>query len=73
MNDRTAGENPMQTFSQEWAGAKTDAERTAVLAKLRADLDARKAAAAPIMAAWRNNDIVGCQKAQRAFRRKFAK
>jgi hypothetical protein len=60
------------TISQEWIAAKTADDRAVVLAKFRADLDARKAAAAPIMDAWRRGDIRGCEDAQSAMRRKFS-
>jgi hypothetical protein len=60
------------SISQEWLSAKTDDDRAAVLARLRADLDARKASAAPIMAAWHNGDVSACERAQAVFRSKFA-
>jgi hypothetical protein len=60
------------SHSQEWTAATTDAERAVVLAKFRADMDARKGDCAPIMAAWRRGDIQGCEDAQRAFRKRFS-
>jgi hypothetical protein len=59
------------TLSKEWAAAKTAEERAAVVAKLRAEVEARKAQAAPIMEAWGRGDLVACEGAQRAFRRRF--
>lgn len=40
--------------------------REVTLAQFRAELDARKAAAAPIMDAWRSGDLNGVAKAQAA-------
>lgn len=47
-------------------------QRTLTLAEYRAIIDERKAAAAPIMAAMRAGDLVAVEKAQAAFRARFA-
>ena len=57
-----------QTFEIEDASGK----RRVTLAQFRAELDARKAMAAPIMDAFRRNDMAACAKAQTAMREKFA-
>jgi hypothetical protein len=46
--------------------------RRVTLAEFRAEIEARKAAAAPIMDALRRNDITGCAAAQATFRKQFA-
>jgi hypothetical protein len=61
----------MKTLSQEWTAAQSAKERALVVAKLRAEIEARKALAAPIMAAFRAGDLAACEDAQRAFRRRF--
>jgi hypothetical protein len=58
-------------ISEKWSSAKTDADRAAVLAQFRADLDARAAMAKPIMTAWRRGDLDACEQAQTAMRRRF--
>lgn len=45
--------------------------RCVTLAQFRAELDARKAAAAPIMDAWKRGDQAGVAAAQAAMRAKF--
>jgi hypothetical protein len=47
--------------------------RTVTLAQFRAEIDARKAAAAPIMDAWRRGDLKACEVAQAAMRKRFPK
>ena len=47
-------------------------KRTVTLAQYRAELDARKAMTAPIMAAWRRGDLAGVGAAQAEMRKVFA-
>ena len=47
-------------------------KRRVTLAQYRAELDARKAAATLVMAAFRSNDIDACAKAQTTMRKRFA-
>ncbi len=54
-----------------WAIKDASGERTVTLAQFRAELAARAAMAAPIMAAVIRGDLAGCAKAQAAFRAKF--
>jgi hypothetical protein len=56
-----------QTWEIEDAGGK----RRVTLAQFRAELDARRAAAKPIMDALLRNDLAGCAQAQASFRAKF--
>ena len=46
-------------------------KRMVTLAEFRADIEARKAAAAPIMAAFRRGDLKACEAAQTAMRKRF--
>jgi hypothetical protein len=64
-----------------WSGKKYDRPQTldeltnegkAVVAKLLAEIAARRQAAQPIMDAWRRGDQDGIAKAQSAMRAKFA-
>lgn len=48
-------------------------KRSVTLAQFRAELDARKAMAAPISAAFRRGDIAACERAQSALRKVFPK
>ena len=41
------------------------------LKELRAEIEARKAMAAPIMEALKNGDLIACERAQKAMRDKF--
>lgn len=45
--------------------------RRVTLAEFRAELDARKAAARPIMDAFRRGDLEACGKAQASMRERF--
>ena len=47
-------------------------KRCVTLAEFRAELDRRKALAAPIAAAWKRGDISGVAKAQAAMRKAVA-
>jgi hypothetical protein len=51
----------------------TDAngKRHVTLAQFRAEVDARAAAAAPIMNAWRRGDLKACGQAQATMRKRF--
>lgn len=53
-----------------WTIADIDGKnpRQVTLAQYRAEIDAAKAAAAPIMAAFKRGDMAGMAKAQTAFR-----
>ena len=52
----------------------TDAKgtRQVTLAQFRAEIEARKVAAKPIMDAFRRGDLKGCGDAQESMRRQFA-
>lgn len=41
------------------------------LQELRAEIEARKAMAAPIMEALKRGDLIACERAQQAMREKF--
>jgi hypothetical protein len=62
------------TTERTWEISDIDGKnkRTVTLAQLRAEIDARKAAAAPIIAAWRTGDIKATAAAQAAFRKRHA-
>ena len=55
-----------------WEITDINGTRTVTLAQFRAEMDARKAMAAPIMAALRKGDLAACEKAQKAMRKAFA-
>lgn len=54
-----------------WEIEDASGKRRVTLAQFRAEIDARKAAAAPIMAAWKRGDVDGCAKAQAEMRARF--
>lgn len=63
---------PTAATERTWEITDANGKRSVTLAQFRAEVDARKAAAAPIMDAWRRGDINGCAKAQAAMRKQFA-
>lgn len=58
-------------MDQIWEIEDANGKRRVTLAQYRAELDARKAMAKPIMEAWRRGDIEACGKAQTAMRARF--
>jgi hypothetical protein len=62
------------TAERTWEISDIDGKnkRRVTLAQFRAELDARKALAAPIMDAFRRSDIEACGAAQAAMRKRFA-
>jgi hypothetical protein len=54
-----------------WKITDVKGTRMVTLAEFRAEIEARKAAAAPIMDAWRKGDMHGVQSAQAEMRKRF--
>jgi hypothetical protein len=61
----------MSTEEQTWEIEDANGKRRVTLAQFRAEIEARKTAAQPIMDAWRKGDMRACERAQRAMRASF--